>query len=136
MKKRYIAFILIGVSLVLLVAAAALYQSLEPGKTSHCQAIIGESEIYSKEEIEKAMRAVKRQFITFNGCELLTVEYDEEKNIRFGGNENEMVLFSSFYIYADGEGCFPVGETYSGWSWTLKRTNKNSPWKAVDWGYA
>jgi hypothetical protein len=48
--------------------------------------------------------------------------------------ENTIVLYSDFHTSADAKDAWSPDADY-GWSFTLIRADKNSPWVADDWGY-
>ena len=103
--------------------------------------IISDSDIYSKRDIEKAMNVVYRQFAFFEGCALLSIEYDEEYSKERAadwaenyGADEAIVLLSKFYVYSDTDGSLEPGETYSRWNWVLVR-DKGGFWELKTWGY-
>ena len=52
------------------------------GDTSKVEIDYGTSSVYSKEEIDSAIEIIKKQFTSFEGCELHSLSYmpDEECN--------------------------------------------------------
>ena len=103
---------------------------------------IPESEIFSADEINRAMNVVCHKFaFDFDGCVLLEIEYDEEYSKERAndwaedyGYEQGIVLTSRFYVYSDGDGSLEPGGTYEKWEWILAR-NSRGAWKLITWGY-
>lgn len=130
MKKKILALVL---ALALLLAGC--------GNVLTVKRVVGDSELYSKREIRSAMDVVTRHFaLHFQGCTLLELGYDEEKTLlemehhaEDGESGDVMILTSSFYV-ADGDGSLNPNSTYNGWSWELER-NGLGGWQLVDWGY-
>lgn len=117
--------------------------------TDNVEIKISESQYYSEDEIQEAINLVKKKF-NFTDCTLTKLWYEEEKAeqmkegyIHYGKGlnngikaENVIVIFSEFKV--DESGKNPVlspGATYSDYSWTLIRSNKNSQWAIDDQGY-
>lgn len=110
---------------------------------------IGESEKFSKEEIENSIEKVKNNF-SFPGATLKGITYDEEKS-NYGidsyfenGNgatsnierDNVIILLSSFYVSKFSNN--PVlnrGCTYTEYQWILIRDSKEGPWIIDQWGF-
>lgn len=110
---------------------------------------IGESQNFSEEEIQDAVNLVKKKF-NFQDCTLTKLWYDEEKAeqmkesyLNYGRGsingvkaENIIVIHSEFDVDKSGRNpVFSPGTTYSNYSWTLIRNNKNSQWAIDDQGY-
>ena len=121
-----------------------------PGKTNNAIVALGESEKFSKEEVQAAADCVLKKFKDFVGCDLKKLWYDEEKsNTQVDGymlsgrgsvngvdKENVIILFSDFYVDSTGgEGSFNPNFTYTGWNWILIRDSKTGDWRVDDWGY-
>lgn len=104
-----------------------------------------DSEIYSEEDINKAIKVVEEYFIkNFGGCRLEKIAYagDErtksEKQYRSEHSENDdevIVLISNFYVYPNGgDGSLSTDSTYTNWNWILER-KPNGDWEHIDHGY-
>ena len=113
------------------------------GKVKDVQITIGESELYSQREIESAMRKVKWFFrLTFDGCTLRELSYDEEKSARETaewaesyGAEQAIVILSEFDVdESGGDGSLNPNSTYKNWQWILTRS-RGGGWTLQDWGY-
>ena len=96
------------------------------------------SAMYSDEEIEAAIQAVKAYFAReFRGCTLLQIGYagDDASQAEQGEDGEAIVLTSSFWVGSEGgDGSLEPGYTYSGWKWILVR-NGAGGWKHKGHGY-
>ncbi len=113
------------------------------GDVSDVQRVIMPSEQYTKGEIEDAMDIAISHFRKhFEGCTLLTMEYDQSKTISAEAAnaqqyeaEEGIVLLSSFTVDENGgEGGFNPNSTYTKWQWILTRSN-GGKWELQTWGY-
>ena len=103
---------------------------------------ISDSKIFRESEINNAMFAVYRHFaLHFEGCVLLSIEYDEEYSKDRAKEWAErydkdlaIVLLSDFYVYGETDGSLAPGETYRKWNWILVK-DKGGFWELKDWGY-
>ena len=139
-KKRLRLWIL----LILIALAGMLSQALlRGGDVSSVQRIIGESSLYSREEIEEMMEVVEKTFRReFKGCALTELEYDEELSKKQSGDwaeqcqaDEAVVLTSSFDVDGSGgDGSLNPNSTYSRWLWVLTR-NEGGDWQLRTWGY-
>ncbi|MBE6563825.1 MAG: hypothetical protein E7655_00920 [Ruminococcaceae bacterium] len=140
MKKKVVVLLIL--SLVLL---HSLLLSSCGGKVplTLSVSIVGECEQYSVSEIHSAAMAVKSHFRKhFNGCEMLSLSYHEEKSLedqtewaeRYGVKE-AIVLYSDFRVDSSGgDGSLNPDSTYRNWSWVLVKSFGG--WTLKDWGYA
>ena len=108
---------------------------------------IGESEKFSKQEIEAAVRVV--QDSAFDSTFVTKIVYDEaraDEVIRSymqsgrgaaGGvsPENVIVLFTDFVTGGD-TGALNPNDVYTDYGWTLIRDGKDGAWVVDDSGYA
>ena len=110
----------------------------------------GTSKLYSKSDMDAAIKLIKKQFKNFNGCELHSITYggDEkcnDENIEWMNdlelaNDNaetftECIMFrSSFHSPKEKAGTFNPDKEYEDWQWWLARSEKGS-WKLMTWGY-
>lgn len=103
---------------------------------------IGESYLFTKEEISNAIDCVIENF-DFPACTLEKVWYDENESENFDvgytptgtSEENIIVLFSNFYVDKSGDN--PVltpGMLYENYSWVLVRDDKNDDWEILYYG--
>ncbi len=101
------------------------------------------SEIYSDEDIQRAITVVKDYFRSeFDGCTLTSINYPGDN---FADEFNEwaeqyetddaIVLYSSFDVDASGgDGSLNPNSTYSNWKWVLVRS-ENGSWEHKTHGY-
>lgn len=113
------------------------------GDVSKAEFLLGQSARYAEAEIRDAMDVAAGHFKKeFEGCTLLTMEYDEVKTQSAAsawaetyGAEEGIVLLSSFEVdEKGGDGSFNPGDTYHNWQWVLVRTDGGS-WELKTWGY-
>ena len=109
---------------------------------------IGPSAKFSEAEIKQAVKVTEDKIRSFRVCTLKSLYYDEAKSdyyvqsylssgkgsVNGAAAENTIVLFSDFHTSADAKDAWSPDTDY-GWSFTLIRADKNSPWVADDWGY-
>ena len=138
------------ISLCLILIVCFIVYNTQGGKTNNVSVSIEESDKFSEEEINEAIKAVKRKFRGFDGCEMTELWYSEkdsnekvESYLKYGGGsgkgikkENVIVLLSNFDVNSSGanEG-FNPNSTYTDWNWILVRDSKTDKWQVVDWGY-
>ncbi len=112
------------------------------GNIENVQITIGESALYSEEELQTAVKTVLKFFAReFAHCTLEKLEYNEEKSLREAASwaaqyeaEEAIVLNSSFDVDADyGTGPLNPGETCK-YTWILVRSN-GGKWELKTWGY-
>ncbi|MDD6394902.1 MAG: hypothetical protein PUB37_01760 [Firmicutes bacterium] len=140
MKKTNI----LRVTALILVAVMcfSLASCVKPYGTSDNAIIdLGDSDRFSRKELEDAVECVKQKFKEFTGCNMTRIWYDEklsERELR-GRNcmryDNSVVLFSDFTTnkYAASEG-FETDFEYTDWSWELVKNENTSNWQVVSWG--
>ena len=112
---------------------------------------IGESEIFSEEDLMAAAEAIQDKFEEFEGCELFDIRYagDEEcteENLKWMNelapgkdmepNFTQVVNFlSDFHSPVDTEGTAWEADTdYLDWGWWLARAD-GGEWQILTWGY-
>lgn len=132
------------------VAVFALLFYTQIGKTYNVNVTIEKSDKFSEKEINDAVKAVKRKFWNFKGCELTDLWYSEKdsdpeiegymKSGRGASNgvkaENVIVLLSNFKVNSrGGNGSFEPNSTQTGWKWILIRDSKTDKWRVDGWGY-
>ena len=129
--------------LYLLLAFAVLFLCACGGDISGVEKESTPSQQYDQRDIDLAMREVTAYFKqNFEGCELLTLTYDEKfSQSRASGwaehykAEQVIVLISSFYVRpGGGDGSLEQDETYENWQWILTRSGPDK-WKLQNWGY-
>lgn len=141
MKKIIISiiviFIIIGIVFIL------FKLNNKEGNTKNAETVIGNSEIYSKEEINNAIDIVLVKFKKFPAT-LNKIYYDEEKSQKESNewakqyNANEaIILYSDFKTYSGEQAInngFNSNAEYSDWAWVLVRSNRDE-WQLMTWGY-
>ena len=111
------------------------------GKVSDVKVDIGESSLYSRQEIEQAVNLVIRQFKKgFEECRLLNIRYDEEESLRWADDWAEqynakeaIVLYSDFLVIGDRNPSLNGNSKYENWAWVLVRNGGS--WELKTWGY-
>lgn len=106
----------------------------------------GKSEVYSQQDMDKAIEVIKKEFSSWEGCELHSITYagDElsKKNVDYcnqlhkdAGFDECIVFESSFHSPKIAAGGFEPDQEYTGWTWYLARKEKGE-WTLLTWGYA
>lgn len=111
----------------------------------------GTSAVYSKKDMEAAIKIIKKEFDAFEGCELHSLSYvsDEKCNTaeniawmnRLKSKDDpeaftQCIAFdSSFHSPKTDSGAWNPDEEYTGWSWWLARSD-GGEWKLMTFGYA
>ena len=101
---------------------------------------VGDSKIFSKEDIEEAMDIVCEEIKKSEGYVLLELKYEEDfckKQMEYYteryGIDEAIVLRSKFFVSKETEGTLEKGEIAK-WSWILTR-NIGEEWELKDAGY-
>lgn len=133
MKKKLISLLL--AALLLLTACG--------GNINNVKKTIGESDIYTYQEIESAMDVAISYFAKeFQGCTLTEIIYSDSANgdaaaewaQQYDANE-AIVLVSTFEVgKSGGDGSLTPGSTYRNWKWILTRDG-GGKWELQTWGY-
>ena len=110
----------------------------------------GASAIYTEEDMNAAIEIIKKEFNTWQGCEMHSLSYISDEacnnadNIAWMNDLGEAndakevftqcIMFeSSFRSPKKGGGAWNVNEEYT-WSWWLARSEGGN-WKLMTWGY-
>lgn len=108
---------------------------------------MGVSSIYTDEDRNTAVSAILDEFDTWEGCEMHAIRYagDEvctEENLEWlnsldeDANYTECIEFvSEFHSPVEGGGAWEPDQEYVDWNWWLARTDADSDWVLVNWGY-
>ena len=118
--------------------------------TTNIKIDYGISSIYTKAEMDAAIELIKKEFSTWDGCELHSISYstDEECNESNIAWMNEMgkatdaeetftqcIMFkSNFHSPLNGGSGFNPDEEYTDWQWWLARS-EGGQWKLMTYGY-
>ena len=133
MKKRMRIILLCTLTVLCLVGCRG-----DVGETAYQ---IGESSLYSEQEIQAAMDAAVREFRKeYQDCKLLDIRYSEEKTLsesaywaEKGEKSRVMVLLSDFEVGDHADAGFNPNDTYRNWQWILG--NEGTGWKLLSCGY-
>jgi len=132
---KYIAIVSSIICILILTACG--------GDVSDVMVTVYQSDIYTENEIQSAIKVAKRYFKqNFSGCTLTEITYGgDDKAIAYvdwakrNNADEAIVLTSSFDVDASGgDGSLNPNSTYTKWMWILVR-NKGGKWKHVDHGY-
>lgn len=104
------------------------------------------SELYTEDELNDAMLAVKCKFAAWEGCELHSIRYagdeaDNEENLAWLNSLEEgaeytqvLELLMDFHTAADAQGAWEQDYEYTDYQWWLAR-GEEGDWEVVSWGY-
>ena len=113
------------------------FSSCRKGKIDNVVISLGDSQKFSKVEIEAAADCVLKKFRDFEGCDLQRLWYDEiETNYYEIDNKKRLVFLSNFHVDASGgDGSFEPNTDYTDWKWIVIRDNESAEWIVEGWGY-
>ncbi len=113
----------------------------------------GNSEIYTKQDMDEAIKLIENKFNTWKGCELHSISYTSDEkcntpdNIAWmeslakandiPGDFTQCIMFESDYHSpknAEDAGGWNPDYEYTDWEWWLARS-ENGEWKLLTWGY-
>lgn len=107
----------------------------------------GESDIYSKVDMDAAIELIKEEFSSWEGCELHSIRYssDDYNNSETVGWMNDLgdekdgftqcIMFvSDFHSPKAGGGAWNADSEYTHWQWWLARSGDGA-WKLMTNGY-
>ena len=109
------------------------------GESKNAEIDLGESKVYSQEDREKAVEAIKKEFKEFKNCEMTKIWYDESDE--YAGSVIEdgktIVFYSNFKTGdVDDQSGFSKNSEEERWSWTLERESKDGDWEVTNYGVA
>ena len=129
---------------------ASCSSDAEPDVKPEVKIDYGSSELYSKEDMDAAIKVIENEFDTWKGCELHSITYCGDENcneenvtyvnqLREANNVEEVlsqciVFESSFRTLQKSDGGFESDEEYTDWQWWLGRA-EGGDWKLMTWGY-
>ena len=133
-------------SLAVILFVALTFCRVEAAKINY-----GESEIYTRADMNAAIKIVKKQFGKWKGCKLLNIRYagDEHNNAEnikwlnelapahnHAPNFTQCIMFlSDFYVSPNAtETTFNLDSEYKNWQWWLART-EGGDWQLLTFGY-
>ncbi len=127
MKDRLLKIIALMLTVTLLFNAYIAFS------LRYTEKIIPESEIYSATEINSALNAAARCFLPIlTECKVTRLYYDEARNIRRGGDKNNITVFCDFEILHTTP-VWEKGDTRRGWSWDMKKIC--GVWVVTNYGF-
>ena len=136
---------------------ASCSSEAEPEEKSEVKIDYGSSELYSKKDMDAAIKVIKDEFGNWKGFELQRIYYssdDEcnEENIDWlnqieKADDNKEAFTQCIMFYSDFHtpkrsyldqlidfSSFEEDEDYTAWQWWLARS-EGGEWKIVTWGY-
>lgn len=131
-----------SVSVCVILLLCVLMTGCGGGRISSANIEIGESSVYTEDELDNAVYIVLDYFSEeFEDCYLTELWYDEEYSKARAEEwakqyeaEQAIVLLSEFYTGPyGGDGSFNPNETYENWQWILVRDG--GEWELKTWGY-
>jgi len=130
----------------IILALTMLVTACGQAKTNDVSIDYGTSEIYSKADMDEAIELIRKEFNSWEGCELHSIRYtsddcNSEDNIAWmndimeGQNFTQCIVFESdFHSPKEGGGVWETDYEYKDWSWNLARP-AGGKWQLVTWGY-
>ena len=110
----------------------------------------GTSSIYSKKDMDAAIKIIKKKFEAFEGCELHSLSYTSDEECNTAENiawmnqckaKDDPEVFtqciafnSSFHSPKTDSEAWNPDEEYTDWSWWLTRSD-GGEWKLMTYGY-
>lgn len=110
----------------------------------------GNSELYSEEDMNAAIKLIEEEFYTWEGCQLHSITYSSDsecnaENIAWmnelakanglADNFTQCIMFKSdFHSPKIDSGAWNPDEEYTDWQWWLAREEEGN-WKLLTWGY-
>lgn len=120
------------------------------GNPSGVKMDYGTSSIYSKADMDAAIKIIMKEFEAFEGCELHSLSYTSDEECNTAENIawmnqckakddpeafTQCIAFdSSFHSPKTDFGAWNPDEEYTDWSWWLARSD-GGEWKLMTYGY-
>ena len=118
-----------------------------PGKadSSNVKIDYKTSEKYTKEDMDAAIEQIWKEFNTWDGCVMHTIDYTDDQTCEDGVAyindlgidmvyDDCIVFHSSFHSPVKGGGAWEPDTEYEGWNWYLGRQT-GGEWELLQWGY-
>lgn len=146
--KKTICILITIIAIIVAFFALSNYYQKKPN-VENVKVKYGSSSIYTRDDIDGAVNAIKKQFVEFDGGALilnsLTYAGDEKSNSNlayvnefeapYTGKFTQAIVFdSSFHTPVNAGGMWEADAKYT-WSWYLGRV-ENGEWVVVAYGYA
>ena len=120
--------------LVFFIISALLFNAYTAFSLRHTEKIMSESAIYSEREIDSALNTAARCFLPIlTECKVTKLYYDEDWNIRRGGDEDTITVFCDFEVIYDTP-VWEKGNFLHRWSWHLEKVF--GVWIVTNFGFA
>lgn len=143
MKKKAIISIVAILIIISIIILILVNFTNKKGNIEKAEIVIGNSEIYSEDEIKSAIDIVLSKFKDFPAT-LNKIWYDEEKSQKESKEwakrynaDQAIVLYSNFKTYSGDQALnhgFNSNSEYPNWGWILVRIN-HEEWQLKTWGY-
>ena len=133
-----------------LVAAKDLKAGSSKGNPSVVKMDYGTSSVYSKKDMDAAIKIIMKEFEAFEGCELHSLSYASDEECNTAENIawmnqckakddpeafTQCIAFdSSFHSPKTDSGAWNPDEEYTDWYWWLARSD-GGEWKLMTYGY-
>jgi len=107
--------------LAIIIFVTLLFNAYTAFSLRHTEKTIGESAIYSEREINSALNTAARySFPIMPNCRFTKFYYDEQSNIKRGGDKNSITVFSDFEVIFETP-VWEKGNIMHGWSWHMEK---------------
>ena len=135
-KKSKIRYRLIIAAIAFVILGFILFMALKPISVN-----ISDSDIFTEEDINKAVECVKVDFASLQGCKLFSLSYngdthslrEKEYQLKQGSEYDEYIVIDSVFLSPIfGGGAWNACRIYS-WSWILGRY-VDGEWVVIDRG--
>lgn len=142
MKKVFVLLTAILIALGLAACGGSVSEA-----ASEVDIDYGESDLYSKADMDAAIALIQDEFNTWEGCELHSIRYISDEcnsaeniawmnDLGYAGTEvTQCIEFESdFHSPKNGGGGWEPDMEYMNWQWWLARTD-DGEWNLITWGY-
>ncbi len=131
--------------IILFIFFIFIFGCFNGGDVNNVSIDYGKSEIYSQQDMDSAIEVIKKEFATWDGCDLNEISYlgddiakdsiDYCNQLKQDAAFDECIVFeSSFHSPKNGGDAWEPDEENTGFSWYLAR-KENGAWTLLTWGY-
>lgn len=107
--------------ITVIIFVTLLFNAYTAFSLRHADKVSGESAIYSEREINSALNTAARySFPIMPNCRFTKFYYDEQSNIKRGGDKNSITVFSDFEVIFETP-VWEKGNIMHGWSWHMEK---------------
>lgn len=107
--------------LAVIIITTLIFNAYTVFSLRHADKVSGESAIYSEREINSALNTAARySFPIMPNCRFTKFYYDEQSNIKRGGDKNSITVFSDFEVIFETP-VWEKGNIMHGWSWHMEK---------------